>query len=93
MPGSLLIVIIDDVPERAQKLKSLIEFMDVPQVQVAEPANWLSRIGDRRLAAVFLSAALGHATLTGVIEDVGEHDPNVPIVMVGSGQNGGDRGE
>jgi hypothetical protein len=78
----LLIMIVDDVPDRAQILKSLIEFMDVPQVQIAFPEDWRSRVGERRLAAVFLSGDLDQARLHRVISDVGEHDPNVPIIIV-----------
>lgn len=75
-------MIVDEVPDRAQKLKALIEFMDVPEVQVASPEGWQSGIGDRRLAAVFLSDDLEEDRLHRVITGVGEHDPNVPIVVV-----------
>lgn len=86
MPGSLLFIIIDEQPERAEKLKSVIEFMDVPQVRIEKPASWRSGIENRRLAAVFVSDDLGREVVRGVIEEVGEHDPNVPIVVV---ENGG----
>lgn len=82
MTSSLLFMIVDDTPDRAENLKELIEFMDVPQVRVALPENWLSRIGDSRLAAVFLSDDLDGDRLRRLIADVGEHDPNVPIVLV-----------
>lgn len=78
----LLIMIVDDPSERAQNLKSVIEFMDVQQVQIAAPESWRSGVGDYRLAAVFLSGDLDHDRLHRVIADVGEHDPNVPIVIV-----------
>lgn len=78
----LLIMIVDDAPDRAQNLKSVIEFMDVPQVRISAPEDWRSRVGDRRLAAVFLSGDLDHDRLHRVIAEVGEHDPNVPIVIV-----------
>jgi len=82
-PGTpLLFMIVDEAPERAENLKELIEFMDVPQVRVALPGNWRSRIGDSRLAAVFLSNDLGGDRLRRLIADVGEHDPNVSIVLV-----------
>jgi DNA-binding NarL/FixJ family response regulator len=80
--SSLLFMIVDDAPIRAQNLKELIEFMDVPQVQVVAPEDWRSGIGDRRLAAVFLSNDLEEDRLRRLISDVGEHDPNVPIVFV-----------
>src|SRR5690606_19684050 len=80
MTSSLLFMIVDDTVDRAENLKELIEFMDVPQVRVALPENWRSRIGDSRLAAVFLSDDLDGDRLRRLIADVGEHDPNVPIV-------------
>jgi DNA-binding NtrC family response regulator len=78
----LLFMIVDDTPARAENLKELIEFMDVPQVKVAAPENWRAGIGDRRLAAVFLSDDLDGERLRRLIADVGNHDPNVPIVLV-----------
>ncbi len=86
MSGTLLIMIVDEVPDRAQKLKSLIEFLDVPQVQIAPPNDWLARLGDRRLAAIFVSNDLDQQVVHEVIRDLGEHDPNVPIVMVDNRQ-------
>jgi DNA-binding NtrC family response regulator len=80
--SGLLFMIVDDTPARAENLKELIEFMDVPQVEVAAPDNWRSGIGNRRLAAVFLSDDLDGDRLRRLISDVGEHDPNVPIVLV-----------
>jgi DNA-binding NtrC family response regulator len=80
--SGLLFMIVDDTPERAENLKELIEFMDVPQVEVAAPDNWRSDIGNRRLAAVFLSDDLDNERLRRLISDVGEHDPNVPIVLL-----------
>ena len=43
MTNSLLFMIVDDTVDRAENLKELIEFMDVPQVRVALPENWRSR--------------------------------------------------
>jgi DNA-binding NtrC family response regulator len=80
--SALLFMIVDDAVDRAENLKELIEFMDVPQVQVVAPENWRDGIGDRRLAAVFLSNDLEESRLRRLISDVGEHDPNVPIVLV-----------
>lgn len=86
----LLIMVIDDVLERADNLKSLIEFLDVPEVRVATPEGWSMDIGERRLAAVFLSRELPQDDLRRVIEDVGNHDPNVPIVLVDPGTGDAD---
>ncbi|MEX2257870.1 MAG: hypothetical protein WD672_04100 [Woeseia sp.] len=84
---SLLFMIVDDAPARAENLKELIEFMDVPQVQVVAADNWPADVGDRRLAAVFLSDTLDQDKLRKVISDVGELDPNVSIVLVNHTQS------
>ena len=68
MPGTHLFMIIDDEAERAEQLKSVIEFMDVPQVRIAEPASWRSGLEGRRLAAVFVSNDLEQDVVRGVIE-------------------------
>ena len=75
-------MIVDDVLERARNLKALIEFMDVPQVQIVTPEGWRDEVRDRRIAAVFLSDALGQDRMQRVIRELGELDPNVPIVLV-----------
>jgi DNA-binding NtrC family response regulator len=80
--SGLLFMIVDDTRDRAENLKELIEFMDVPEVEVAAPETWRSGIGERRLAAVFLSDDLDRERLRRLISDVGEHDPNVPIVLL-----------
>ena len=77
-----LIMVVDSAIDRAQNLKGLIEFMDAPAVRVADPANWQSRIGDSRLAAIFLRDDLAKKELDRIIGAVGELDPNVPIVLV-----------
>ena len=44
--------------------------------------NWLSRVGNHRLAAVFLGDDLPDEDFYRLIRDVGELDPNVPIVLI-----------
>ena len=82
LAAPLLIMVVDDALERAHNLKSLIEFLDVPEVRVATPEGWHAGVGERRLAAVFISRELPQEKLERVIEDVGSHDPNVPIVLI-----------
>ena len=77
-----LIIVVDSVAERARKLKAQIEFMDAPAVCTATPATWQAKLGDRRLAAIFLSGDLPEGDRDGLLDDVGRLDPNVPIVMV-----------
>lgn len=78
-----LIVVIDEAESRARNLKELIEFMDAPAVCVASPLNWRSRIGEHRLAAVFLGQDIPTEQRDRLIGDVGNYDPNVSIVLVG----------
>jgi len=77
-----LIMVIDQSVDRAQNLKELIEFMDAPDVCTATPRNWQSRLGEHRLAAVFLSEELPRQDMGRIIDNVGKIDPNVPIVLV-----------
>lgn len=82
-----LIVVIDPSEGRARNLKELIEFMDAPEVCVANADDWQSRIGEHRLAAVFLGQDIPKEELDRLIGDVGNYDPNVSIVLVGGEQN------
>jgi len=80
--GERLIMVIEGRESRGQNLKELIEFMDAPRVRIAAPENWRKRLGDCRLAAIFLGDDLEQDVIDGLITDVGEIDPNTPIVMV-----------
>ena len=80
-------MVIDPVDGRARNLKELIEFMDAPAVRVANPDNWRSRIGDNRLAAVFLGEDIPRNELDRLITDLGDYDPNISIVLVGGDQH------
>ena len=83
MTSEKMILIIDDREERGRTLKEQIEFMDAPRVEVAKPADWRSQLGDSRLAAVFISEDVGTQARDRLISDIGDLDPNTPIVMVG----------
>lgn len=82
-----LIVVIDAAGPKADNLKELIEFMDANAVEVATPSDWRSRIGDHRLAAVFLGQDIPTKERDRLISDVGNYDPNVSIVLVGGEQH------
>ncbi len=82
-----VIVVIDDSSSRAAKLKALIEFMDAPAVLTASPADWTARVGDKRLAAVFVNEDLPDADMSRLLEGIREVDPNTPIVMVNGEQH------
>ena len=77
-----LIMVIDRSDDRAQNLKELIEFMDAPEVCAATPLTWQSRIGEHRLAAIFVSEELPRDEMRKILDKVGRIDPNVPIVLV-----------
>jgi len=77
-----LILVIDASETEASALKGLIEFMDAPDVRVAEADSWLEVLSDRRLAAVFMGSNLPGQTVSRLIAEIGELDRNVPIVLV-----------
>lgn len=81
-------MVINGSESRSRKLKELIEFMDAPRVQIAAPDDWRSRLGDSRLAAIFVGDDLEPGEIDRLINDVGELDPNTPIVMVSRDPSG-----
>ena len=76
-------MVIDPAEGSARNLKELIEFMDAPAVCIASPEDWRSRIGQHRVAAVFLGQDIPSDERDRLIGDVGKYDPNVSIVLVG----------
>lgn len=90
MTDGALIMVIDGVAARGENLKAMIEFLDAPRVRIAAPETWRERLGERRLAAVFLGDDLEQAVIEQVIREIGEFDPNTPIVRVsGAGECAG----
>jgi DNA-binding NtrC family response regulator len=81
-------MIIDGKRARGQNLKELLEFMDTPSVQIASPDDWRKRLGDRRLAAIFLGDDLQQAQIEQLMCDVAEVDPNAAIVMMSAESDG-----
>lgn len=77
-----VILVIGAARPRTQKLKQLIEFMDVSDVQVANPDAWREELGDRQLAAVFLGQEMGIHAIDRLITEVGRLDRSVSIVLV-----------
>jgi len=77
-----LILVIDRSIERAESLKELIEFMDVPDVCTATPLDWQAQTGEHRLAAIFVNEELPEPEITALLDNIGKFDPNVPIVLV-----------
>jgi DNA-binding NtrC family response regulator len=83
-----LIMVIDGQGARGQNLKELLEFMDAPRVQIASPEDWRKRLGDRRLAAIFMGDDLPQEQFDRLLSDIAEVDPTAPIVLVSAGPEG-----
>ena len=77
-----IIMVVNDSIDESRNIKELIEFMDVPQVCTSTPAEWRSIVGENRLDAVFVGPDLSDAEIRSVLGDVGDYNPNVPIVML-----------
>jgi hypothetical protein len=89
MASERLIMVIQHCEERGRSLKEQIEFMDAPRVEVARPAEWRHQLGDSRLAAVFISDDVSTDERDRLISDIGDLDPNTPIVMVAADHGDG----
>lgn len=78
-----VIMVVDRDKAEAEHLKQLIEFMDSPAVATATPKRWRERLGDYRLEALFVGPDLSDKDLNKLLADIGNYDPNIPIVLVG----------
>lgn len=85
-----LIFIVTDDGDAAGHLKELLEFMDAPLVECVLPAKWQSRLGNRRLSAVFLGPGMDARTCESIISEIGKLDPNTSIVIVDAKSTGSD---
>ena len=77
-----MIVVVNNSAATTDNLKELIEFMDTPQVCSARPREWRHLVGDRRVEAVFVGPDLDDGEVRTLVGDIGELDPNIPIVML-----------
>ena len=77
-----VILVINCAKAEADNLKELIEFMDTPNVRTATPAEWRRELGEARLEALFVGPDLSSDEIDALLADVGDLDPNVPIVMM-----------
>lgn len=77
-----MIMVVNRPGAAAENLRELIEFMDAPHVCTATPAQWRQQIGDNRLEAVFIGPDLSDKDIRSLLSDIGELDPNIPIVMI-----------
>ena len=77
-----MILVVDTEAAVAERLKSMIEFMDTPAVVTAMPDDWRQQAEGERLDAVFLGPDLADREVAEVVDGVGEIDPNASIVIV-----------
>ena len=77
-----VIMVVNRAEADAENIKRLIQFMDAPYVRSARPDKWLQQVGECRLEAVFVGPDLSDKEITSVVDEVGHHDPNVPIVVL-----------
>ena len=82
-----MIMVVNKTAPAAENLKELIEFMDAPHVCTATPAKWREELGDHRLEAVFVGPDLDDKDIHALVDDIGQLDPNIPIVMITDGRN------
>ena len=76
------ILVIDADAAMADNVRELIEFMDMPSVITAIPGDWQERLGERRLEAMFVGPALSDTQVAGLMSELEDVDPNVPVVMM-----------
>lgn len=76
------IMVVNNETTEAENIKELIEFMDAPPVCMSTPAGWLEQAGQDRIDAVFIGPDLSDRDVQSVLGDIGDLDPNIPIVML-----------
>ena len=77
-----LIMVVNRRGLAADNMKELIEFMDAPHVCTATPKEWQQQVGDSRLEAVFIGPDLSDRDIRSVVTEIGELDPNIPVVVI-----------
>ena len=66
----------------AKDIKDLLEFMDAETVETTSPGDWRTQIGDRTISAVFVGPDLRGETSAKIIDQIGELDPTISVVVV-----------
>lgn len=56
--------------------------MDAPEVRVTNPSEWRVSLGAQRPAAIFLTETISESHADTIVSELGEIDPNIPIVML-----------
>jgi sigma-54 specific flagellar transcriptional regulator A len=84
MPSEQIFLVIRKSGDDARNLTELIEFMDSAPVIPASADDWRERIGERRLAALFVNDDLDGEQIRKVVTELAQVDPNAPVVIVGN---------
>ena len=82
MNADHLILVVSSSQKDAENLRGLIEFMDTPNVRTALPGAWRAELGTARLDALFVGQDLSSVEIDALLGEVGDLDPNIPIVML-----------
>jgi len=80
-----MILVVDREKASGERLKSMLEFMDTPEVAIVSPEDWLDRIHETRVHALFLGPCLDDRDIGALFDAVAEYDPNLSIVMLNDG--------
>ncbi len=83
--GECMILVVSRTESAGRELKELIEFMDTPRVGIAAPGEWRDKLGNCKLEALFVGSDLSDEEIDELLGDIGQLDPNVPIVMMNDG--------
>lgn len=77
------VVVIDKRPDQASTLKTMIEFLDTPEVTVADTSSWANVVSSRKIKAVFLGPGLSQAETSNIRATLHQQCREVPVVVVG----------
>ncbi len=81
-----VIIVIDPDSELASRLEEELVFMDESNVRVARPDGWRDCCAGEQVGAMFLGPGVTTEEVHTLIAEVGEFDPDVPIILVGDHQ-------
>ena len=77
-----LILVIARDEQMARDIKDLLEFMDAEHVETTSPERWQSQVENRRVSAIFVGPDLRRETSARIIDQIGEVDPKISVVLV-----------
>ena len=66
----------------ARDIKDLLEFMDADDVKTTSPEDWQTQVENGRVSAIFVGPDLRRETSASIIDQIGEIDPSISVVVV-----------